>query len=67
MAVKLIVSPSSQSTIGKVFLGALPIASAYLGKQLVFNGEQWLNCLISLDKFYLLSKDNFKLQPKMEA
>lgn len=40
MAVKLIVSPSSQSTIGKVFLGALPIASAYLGRQLVFNGEQ---------------------------
>lgn len=67
MAIKLTISPSSRTTIGKVFLGTLPIASAYLGRQLVFNGEQWLNCLISLDNFYLLSKDNFKLQPKMEA
>ena len=67
MAVKLAISPSSQLTIGKVYLGILPIASAYLGNKLVFNGEQWLNCLVSLDSIYLLSKDNFKLQPKMEA
>jgi hypothetical protein len=40
MAVKIIVSNSSQPTIGKVYLGSLPIAMAYLGNQLVFNGEQ---------------------------
>jgi hypothetical protein len=45
----------------------LPIAMAYLGNKLVFNGEQWLNCLVSLDNIYLLSKDNFKIQPRMEA
>lgn len=63
----LILQSSQQSTIGKVFLGSLPIAMAYLGNQLVFNGEQWLNCLITKDDVYLLSKDGFKLQPKMEA
>lgn len=67
MAVKIILTSSSQPTVGKVYLGALPIAMAYLGNKLVFNGEQWLNCLISLDNCYLLSKDNFKIQPKMEA
>ncbi len=67
MAVKIIVSNSSQPTIGKVFLGNLPVAMAYLGNKLIFNGEQWLNCLISLDSYHLLSKDNFKLQPKLEA
>lgn len=67
MAVKIIVSSSSQPTIGKAFLGNLPIAMAFLGNKLIFNGEQWLNCLISFDNIYLLSKDNFKLQPKMEA
>lgn len=66
MAVKIILT-SSQPTVGKVYLGTLPIAMAYLGNKLVFNGEQWLNCLISLDNVYLLSKDNFKIQPKMEA
>lgn len=67
MAVKIIVSSSSQPTIGKAYLGSLPIAMAYLGNKLIFNGEQWLDCLISFDNFYLLSKDNFKLQPRMEA
>lgn len=67
MAVKIILTSSSQPTVGKVYLGTLPIAMAYLGNKLVFNGEQWLNCLISLDNVYLLSKDNFKIQPKMEA
>ena len=63
----LILQSSQQSTIGRVYLGSLPIAMAYLGNKLVFNGEQWLNCLVSLDSIYLLSKDNFKIQPKMEA
>ena len=67
MAVKIIVSNSSQPTIGKVYLGSLPIAMAYLGNKIVFNGEQWLNCLVSLDNIYLLSKDSFKIQPRMEA
>lgn len=67
MAVKLIITNSSQPTIGKAYLGSLPIAMAYLGNKLVFNGEQWLNCLVSLDNIYLLSKDNFKIQPRMEA
>lgn len=67
MAVKLIITTSSQPTIGKAYLGSLPIAMAYLGNKLVFNGEQWLNCLVSLDNIYLLSKDNFKIQPRMEA
>lgn len=67
MAVRVILTSSSQPTVGKVYLGTLPIAMAYLGNKLVFNGEQWLNCLISLDNVYLLSKDNFKIQPKMEA
>ena len=67
MAIKLAVSSSSQPTIGKAYLGTLPIALAFLGNKLIFNGEQWLNCLVSLDSIYLLSKDNFKLQPKMEA
>lgn len=67
MSVKLAISPNAQLTIGKVYLGILPIASVYLGNKLVFNGEQWLNCLVSLDSIYLLSKDSFKLQPKMEA
>jgi hypothetical protein len=48
-------------------LGNLPIAAVYFGDKLIFNGEQWINCLISSDRFYLLSKDGFKLQPKMEA
>ena len=67
MAIKLAVSSSSQPTIGKAYLGNLPIALAFLGNKLIFNGEQWLNCLVSLDSIYLLSKDSFKLQPKMEA
>lgn len=67
MAVKIIITTSSQPTIGKAYLGSLPIAMAYLGNKLVFNGEQWLNCLVSLDSIYLLSKDNFKIQPRMEA
>lgn len=67
MSVKITLSSSLKPTIGKVYLGTLPIAMAYLGNKLVFNGEQWLNCLISLDNVYLLSKDNFKIQPKMEA
>ena len=67
MAIKLAVSSSSQPTIGKAYLGTLPIALVYLGNKLIFNGEQWLNCLVSLDDIYLLSKDNVKLQPKMEA
>lgn len=67
MAVRITISSSSQPTIGKAYLGSLPIAMAYLGNKLVFNGEQWLNCLVSLDNIYLLSKDNFKLQPRMEA
>lgn len=67
MAIKLAVSSSSQPTIGKAYLGTLPIALAYLGNKLIFNGEQWLYCLISSDRYYLVSKDNFKLQPKMEA
>jgi hypothetical protein len=40
MAVKIIVTNSSQPTIGKVYLGSLPIAVAYLGRNLIFNGEQ---------------------------
>ena len=67
MAVKIIVSNSSQPTIGKVFLGNLPIAMAYLGNKLIFNGEQWLNCIVSLDSLYLQTKDGYKIQPKMEA
>lgn len=67
MAVKIIITTSSQPTIGKAYLGSLPIAMAYLGNKLIFNGEQWLNCLITKDDIYLLSKDGFKLQPKMEA
>ena len=62
-----IVISSKQTAIGKIFLGDLPIAAAYFGDKLIFNGEQWINCLISSDRFYLLSKDGFKLQPKMEA
>lgn len=67
MAVKIAISSSTQPLIGKAFLGNLPIAMAFLGNKLIFNGEQWLDCLISLDGYYLLSKDDFKLQPKMEA
>lgn len=67
MAIKLAISSSSQTTIGKAYIGSLPIAMAYLGNKLIFNGEQWLNCLITKDDIYLLSKDGFKLQPKMEA
>lgn len=67
MAVKIIITQNTQPTIGKAYLGSLPIAMAYLGNKLIFNGEQWLNCLISLDSYHLLSKDGFKLQPKMEA
>lgn len=63
----LILQSSQKLAIGKIFLGSVPIAIAYLGNQLVFNGEQWLNCLISNDYVYLLSKDGFKLQPRMEA
>ena len=63
----LIIQSSQQSVIGRVYLGSLPITAAYLGNKLIFNGEQWLNCLVSLDSIYLLSKDSFKLQPKMEA
>ena len=36
----LIIQSSQQSTIGRVYLGSLPIAMAYLGNKLVFNGEQ---------------------------
>ena len=67
MAVKLIVTNSSQPTIGKAYFGSLPIAMAYLGNKLVFNGEQWLNCIVSLDGLYLQTKDGYKIQPKMEA
>lgn len=62
-----VIISSKQTAIGKIFFGDLPIAAAYFGDKLIFNGEQWLNCLISSDSFYLLSKDSFKLQPKMEA
>lgn len=40
MAIKLAVSSSSQPTIGKAYLGNLPIALAFLGNKLIFNGEQ---------------------------
>lgn len=63
MAIKLAVSPSSQPTIGKAYLGTLPIALAYLGNKLIFNGEQWLYCLVSSDSLYLQTSDGFKLRP----
>ena len=67
----IIITQNKRNTIGSIFLGdgakGIPIKLAYLGNKLIFNGEQWLNCLISLDNVYLLSKDNFKIQPKMEA
>lgn len=63
----LIIQSSQQTAVGKAYLGNLPIAAVYFGDKLIFNGEQWINCLISSDRFYLLSKDSFKLQPKMEA
>lgn len=67
MASVLSIASSNQNTIGQIFLGTKPISLAYLGNKLIFNGEQWLNCLISLDNFYLLSSDGYKLQPKMEV
>ena len=36
----LIIQSSQQSVIGRVYLGSLPIAAAYLGNKLIFNGEQ---------------------------
>jgi hypothetical protein len=36
----LILSSNQNTTIGKAYLGTLPIAMAYLGNKLIFNGEQ---------------------------
>lgn len=67
----IIIKENKGNTIGSVFLGdgakGIPIKSAYLGNILVFDGEKWVGCLISIDNFYLESKDGYKLQPKMEA
>ena len=59
----LIIQSSQQSVIGRVYLGSLPIAAAYLGNKLIFNGEQWVDCLLSIDSFYLETSDGFKLKP----
>lgn len=63
----LILSSNQNTAIGKAYLGTLPIAMAYLGNKLIFNGEQWLYCLVSSDSLYLETKDGFKLRPIMEA
>jgi hypothetical protein len=63
MAVIVVSSNKQQPTVGRAFLGSLPIGSVYLGSKLIFNGEQWIDCLISLDSFYLETSDGFKLRP----
>ena len=35
-----VIISSKQTAIGKIFFGDLPIAAAYFGDKLIFNGEQ---------------------------
>lgn len=66
MPVKLSITKTSTPTIGKVYLGSLPIGKIYLGDKLIFNGEQWLYCLVTSELLYLETSDGFKLRPYME-
>lgn len=63
MAVIVVSSNNQQPTIGRAYLGSHPIGLVYLGNKLIFNGEQWIDCLISIDSFYLETSDGFKLRP----
>lgn len=62
MAVKI-----GSSSISKVYIGKTPISKIYLGTKLIFDGQQWLWCLVSIDGFYLESSDGYKFKPWMEA
>lgn len=61
MAVKI-----GSSSISQIYLGNIPISKIYLGNKLIFDGQQWIFCLVSLDELFLESLDGYKLQPKME-
>ena len=67
----LVLVQNNKKSIGSIFLGdgasGIPIAKAYLGNILVFNGEKWLYCLMDINGVYLLDADGFKIQPKMEV
>ena len=59
-------------SIETIYLGDIKIGKAYLNGQVVFDGEQWVWCLAGWDSelqdwSWLETKDDYKLQPKLEG
>lgn len=53
--------------VDKMFLGDIKISKGYLNGQLIFDGEQWIWCLMDSEGNWLETKNGDKLQPKLEG